>query len=101
MEATRIVIAHRLSTIINADKICYLEGGQIVEMGTYEELMEKDGMFAELASGRWRRDRSERDRSPFCVLRSPFIVHRSSFVVRRSSFVVRGSPFVSSVVRRT
>jgi len=49
MEATRIVIAHRLSTIINADKICYLEGGKIAEMGTYQELMEEDGLFADLA----------------------------------------------------
>ena len=49
MEATRIVIAHRLSTIINADKICYLEAGQIIEQGTYHELMEKDGAFAALA----------------------------------------------------
>ena len=49
MEATRIVIAHRLSTIINADRICYLEAGQIIEQGTYQELMEKDGAFAALA----------------------------------------------------
>jgi NHLM bacteriocin system ABC transporter ATP-binding protein len=49
MDATRIVIAHRLSTIINADKICYLEAGQIIEQGTYQELMEKDGAFAALA----------------------------------------------------
>ena len=34
MDATRIVIAHRLSTVMNADKICYLEGGRIAEMGT-------------------------------------------------------------------
>jgi ATP-binding cassette subfamily C protein len=49
MSATRIVIAHRLSTIINADKICYLEGGRVAEMGTYDELMAKGGLFAELA----------------------------------------------------
>jgi ATP-binding cassette subfamily C protein len=49
MDATRIVIAHRLSTIINANTICYLEGGQIVEKGTYQELMDKNGKFAELA----------------------------------------------------
>jgi NHLM bacteriocin system ABC transporter ATP-binding protein len=49
MEATRIVIAHRLSTIINANRICYLQGGQIIEMGSYQELMDKNGLFAELA----------------------------------------------------
>ena len=49
MDATRIVIAHRLSTIINADKICYLEGGRIAEMGTYQELMDKNGLFTQLA----------------------------------------------------
>jgi ABC-type bacteriocin/lantibiotic exporter with double-glycine peptidase domain len=49
MDATRIVIAHRLSTIINADKICYMENGKIVEMGNYDELMKLDGLFAALA----------------------------------------------------
>jgi ATP-binding cassette subfamily C protein len=49
MSATRIVIAHRLSTIQNADRICYLKGGQIVEMGSYDELMRQGGLFADLA----------------------------------------------------
>jgi ATP-binding cassette subfamily C protein len=49
LQATRIVIAHRLSTIINADRICYLKDGKIAEQGSYEELMELDGLFADLA----------------------------------------------------
>ena len=49
LQATRIVIAHRLSTIINADRICYLDAGKIVEMGSYDELMKLDGKFSALA----------------------------------------------------
>lgn len=49
LQATRIVIAHRLSTIEDADVICYLDAGQIVEQGTYAELMALDGKFAALA----------------------------------------------------
>lgn len=49
MDITRIVIAHRLSTIKQCDRIIYLHKGQIVEQGTFDELMEKDGYFAELA----------------------------------------------------
>jgi NHLM bacteriocin system ABC transporter ATP-binding protein len=48
LSATRIVIAHRLSTIINADRIFVLDKGQLIEEGTYHELIEKNGFFAEL-----------------------------------------------------
>ncbi len=50
LKSTRIVIAHRLSTIINADRICVLDRGKIVQQGSYEELMQQeDGLFADLA----------------------------------------------------
>jgi ATP-binding cassette subfamily C protein len=49
INATRIVIAHRLSTIINCDRIIVFKDGRIVEEGTYQELMTKAGLFAELA----------------------------------------------------
>ena len=48
MGCTRIVIAHRLSTIKNCDRILFLDGGKIIEDGSYEELIAKGGRFAEL-----------------------------------------------------
>lgn len=48
MNATRIVIAHRLSTIRDADRILVLESGRIVESGSYEELIGRDGAFRRL-----------------------------------------------------
>ena len=48
LKCTRIVIAHRLSTIRRCDRIIVLEGGKIVEDGTYDELIAKNGFFAEL-----------------------------------------------------
>ena len=48
LKCTRIVIAHRLSTIKHADRIVYLENGKIIEDGTYEELIAKNGFFAKL-----------------------------------------------------
>jgi len=46
---TTFVIAHRLSTIRNATKILVFQNGQIVESGTFDELVEKGGRFAEFA----------------------------------------------------
>ena len=48
MRCTRIVIAHRLSTIRNCDRILVMDSGRIAEDGTYDELIEKNGLFAEL-----------------------------------------------------
>jgi ATP-binding cassette, subfamily B, bacterial MsbA len=45
---TTLVIAHRLSTVRNADRIAVMESGQIVEMGSHAELIEKDGTYARL-----------------------------------------------------
>ena len=45
---TTIAIAHRLSTLRNADKLCILEEGKIVEMGTHNELLQKDGIYSKL-----------------------------------------------------
>lgn len=48
LKCTRVVIAHRLSTIRECDRIIYLEGGKIIEDGTYDELIALNGKFAEL-----------------------------------------------------
>jgi ATP-binding cassette subfamily C protein len=49
LKATRVVIAHRLSTIVEADQIIVLEAGKLVQQGRYDELLEQEGAFAELA----------------------------------------------------
>lgn len=58
LKCTRIVIAHRLSTIRRCDRILYLEGGKIIEDGNYDELIAKNGKFAELVA-RQRLDDTE------------------------------------------
>lgn len=49
MRATRICVAHRLSTIRDADVIFVMDEGRIIEAGTYNELMERNGLFRLLA----------------------------------------------------
>ena len=48
LKCTRIVIAHRLSTIRQCDRIIVLDKGHIIEDGSYDELIEKNGFFVEL-----------------------------------------------------
>ena len=45
---TTIVIAHRLSTVVNADEICVLKQGVIVERGKHDELLAKNGHYKKL-----------------------------------------------------
>lgn len=48
LQCTKIVIAHRFATILNADRIVVLENGSIVQIGSHDELINKDGLYAKL-----------------------------------------------------
>jgi ATP-binding cassette subfamily B protein len=54
---TALVIAHRLSTIVHADRIVVIDDGRIVEEGVHDELLARDGLYADLY-------RTQLDRSP-------------------------------------
>ena len=54
---TTLVIAHRLSTVIDANKIIVLEKGKIAEQGTHKELLQKNGLYAEM----WMRQQEQSD----------------------------------------
>jgi len=49
LQATRVVIAHRLSTIMQADYVYVMDKGAVVQEGTYQELIGREGTFADLA----------------------------------------------------
>ncbi len=49
LNATRVVIAHRLSTVIKAHRIFVMDGGRVVECGSYGDLLAKGGLFTTLA----------------------------------------------------
>jgi len=59
-DRTTFVIAHRLSTVRDADTILVIENGRIEERGTHEELLEDDGLYANL----WRVQAGEIEKLP-------------------------------------
>jgi ATP-binding cassette subfamily C protein len=48
LKSTRIVVAHRLSTIRQCDRVIVMDDGRIAEMGSFDELVAKGGLFADL-----------------------------------------------------
>nr|XP_057941803.1 ATP-dependent translocase ABCB1-like [Doryrhamphus excisus] len=60
---TTIIVAHRLSTIINADIIAGIENGEVVELGTHSQLMEKHGLYHNLVTMQtFEKDKQQSDK---------------------------------------
>nr|XP_057939638.1 ATP-dependent translocase ABCB1-like isoform X3 [Doryrhamphus excisus] len=94
---TTIVVAHRLSTIRNADVIAGVQNGEVVELGTHSQLMEKQGLYYNLVNMQTFEKEEEQyeeqdDKNPQSKHFSECIPYR-----RKST---RGSSFVGSAVKK-
>jgi ATP-binding cassette, subfamily B, bacterial MsbA len=56
---TTLIIAHRLSTVQRADRLCVLDRGRMVEMGTHHDLLAREGLYARLHRQQFREDPME------------------------------------------
>uniref|UniRef100_A0A8C6NXN7 ATP-binding cassette, sub-family B (MDR/TAP), member 4 n=1 Tax=Nothobranchius furzeri TaxID=105023 RepID=A0A8C6NXN7_NOTFU len=99
---TTLIVAHRLSTIRNADVIAGFQKGQIVELGTHSELMEKKGVYHTLVTMQvtctrtLKVEETDEERELSAEERSPTsnIVSKTSLFRRKST---RGSSFTASI----
>uniref|UniRef100_A0A673ARF2 ABC-type xenobiotic transporter n=1 Tax=Sphaeramia orbicularis TaxID=375764 RepID=A0A673ARF2_9TELE len=94
MGRTTIIVAHRLSTIRNADVIAGFQKGEITEIGTHTELMEKEGVYHTLVTMQNVNDDNEEESEEDEVEKSDAVGSAGSYVRRRKS--TRGSSFAAS-----
>ncbi len=82
---TSFIIAHRLSTIENADEICYIDHGQIVEQGNHAELLARHGAYYRLYESQYAMIKVEQPTaSPWRLAALPLPVYPQSMPVQRS-----------------
>jgi ATP-binding cassette subfamily B protein len=80
-ERTTFVVAHRLSTVRDADKVLVIDDGEVVERGTHDDLLERDGLYANL----WRVQAGEIDDLP-----EAFVEEASRRVARQGAHRTTG-----------